>query len=137
MVDTERIAEVLGIQATTLRELSSKVDQGLPKKSLVRVVERLVVHKGDAAKLRGTVVPDATFKRRIKLSPQESERTERLARTIAHAEYVWDDRDAAREWLNLPHPLLDGKTPSEVALTDLGARRVEDILNRIFYGIPA
>lgn len=73
----------------------------------------------------------------MRLSPLESERTERVARIIAHAEYVWDDRDAAKEWLNLPHPLLDGKTPFQAALTDLGARRVEDILHRIFYGIPA
>ncbi|MBL8216797.1 MAG: DUF2384 domain-containing protein [Bryobacterales bacterium] len=137
MVEAERVADVLGIEAADIRELSRKVEQGLPKRSLVRVAERLAIHKTDIARLRAAVVPDATFKRRVRLSPQESERTERLARVIAHAEYVWDDRDAAKEWLNLAHPLLDGKTPYQAALTDLGARRVEDILHRIFYGIPA
>jgi putative toxin-antitoxin system antitoxin component (TIGR02293 family) len=137
MVDPARVAEVLGIQASDIRELARKVEQGLPKQALVRVAARLAVQKGDVAKLRRAVVPDATFKRRSQLNPQESERTERMARTIAHAECVWNDREAAREWLHLPHALLDGKTPSQAALTGLGARRVEDILQRLFHGIPA
>jgi len=137
MVDPARVAEVLGIQAPDLRALARHVEQGLPKHALVRFAERLAKHQGDVAKLRCVVVPDATFQRRIRLNLQESERTERLARTIAQAEYVWNNRDAAREWLHLPHPLLDGKAPYEAALTGLGARRVEDILYRILYGIPA
>ena len=84
-----------------------------------------------------TVVPEATFKRRVRLTVQESERTERLARVIAAAEYVWENRDEAHQWLNTPHPELDNKSPLRTALTDLGARRVEAVLDRIFYGLPA
>jgi putative toxin-antitoxin system antitoxin component (TIGR02293 family) len=83
------------------------------------------------------IVPEATFKRRTRLSPTESERTERLARVIAAAERAWDDREDAREWLTKPHPELGKRTPLESAMSELGARRVEDLLDRLFYGIPA
>ena len=66
----------------------------------------------------------------------ESERTERLARVLAQAEYVWDDRDQAREWMSKPHRELNDRTPLEVARTELGARRVEDLLEKLFYGLP-
>jgi len=32
--------------------------------------------------------------------------------------------------------MLDGKTPAEMALTDLGARQVEDILASLVFGLP-
>jgi uncharacterized protein (DUF2384 family) len=35
------------------------------------------------------------------------------------------------------HPLLDGRTPLDVAMTELGARRVEELLWKLFYGVPA
>jgi putative toxin-antitoxin system antitoxin component (TIGR02293 family) len=83
------------------------------------------------------VVPQATWKRRTKrLSVDESERTERLARVLAQAEYVWEDRHQAREWMSKPHRELDSKSPLEVARTELGARRVEDLLDKLFYGLP-
>jgi putative toxin-antitoxin system antitoxin component (TIGR02293 family) len=66
----------------------------------------------------------------------ESERTERLARVLAHAEYAWDDREQARDWMNKPHRELQDRSPLEVARTELGARRVEDLLDKLFYGLP-
>lgn len=131
------MAEILGVRAASISDLSHKVEQGLPKKALVRVAKRVFVKRGEAGKFLVKVVAPTTFKRRIRLSPQESERTERLARVIAAAEYVWDDRNDAREWLNTSHPELDDKTPLQAALTELGARRVETILDKILYGLPA
>jgi len=69
-----------------------------------------------------SVVPPATFKRRTRLSADESERTERLARIVALVEGLWDDEREARAFLNRPHPLLDGETPLTVARTEIGAR---------------
>ena len=83
------------------------------------------------------MVPQATWKRRTKrLSVDESERTERLARVLAHAEYVWDDREQAREWMSKPHRELGDRAPLDVARTELGARRVEALLDKLFYGLP-
>jgi uncharacterized protein (DUF2384 family) len=38
--------------------------------------------------------------------------------------------------MTTPHPLLEGRTPIDVAETDLGARRVEDILAALEYALP-
>jgi putative toxin-antitoxin system antitoxin component (TIGR02293 family) len=82
------------------------------------------------------VVPSATFKRRTKLSVDESQQTERLARIVALTEAIWQNEAEARAFLNRPHPLLDDETPLEVARTDLGARRVEGLLHDVEHGLP-
>ena len=137
MVDTTRVAEVLGVKARTLSDLADAVEKGLPKQALSRTAKRVFVERGTARKFLARVVPEATFKRRVRLTVQESERTERLARVIAAAEFVWDDRSQAHRWLTTPHAELDNRSPLDIALTDLGARQVEIVLDRIFYGLPA
>jgi putative toxin-antitoxin system antitoxin component (TIGR02293 family) len=56
---------------------------------------------------------------------------------MANAEYVWDDREDARRFLTTPHPALRHKTPIDAAMTELGARQVEELLGQIFHGLPA
>jgi putative toxin-antitoxin system antitoxin component (TIGR02293 family) len=137
MVEASRVAEVLGVKATTLGDLSRAVERGLPKTSLRRTVDRVFRERGAATRFLVRIVPEATFKRRVRLTPAESERTERLARVIAAAEYVWGDDEDAQQWLRTPNPEIDGQPPIQAAMTELGARRVEDVLDRIFYGLPA
>ncbi len=139
MIAPESIAEILGLSATirTVGQLESAVSAGLPKRSLERLSARLYDDRKVANAYKFKVVPQATWKRRVKkLSVDESERTERLARVLAHAEYVWDDRERAREWMSKPHRELNDRSPVEVARTELGARRVEDLLDNLFYGLP-
>lgn len=141
IVTAARVAKVLGLpRIHTLRELSERVSRGLPKSALNRV---LLSAAGDdpteRRRLLQRVIPLATYKRRrLCLKLEESERTERLARVIATAEYVWEgDKEGAHEFLTSPHPMLDGQRPIDAALTDLGAREVENILASLFYGIAA
>jgi len=139
MIEPQAIAEILGLGASikTVSQLESAVSAGLPKRSLEKLFARLYEDRRVANAYKFKVVPPATWKRRTKrLSVDESERTERLARVLAHAEYVWDDRAKAREWMNKPHRELNDRTPVEVARTELGARRVEDLLDKLFYGLP-
>jgi putative toxin-antitoxin system antitoxin component (TIGR02293 family) len=142
MIHPERIAEVmggvaiLGQEVRSFQDLESSVSGGLPKVALRRTLERVYLTAGDVRQAIYRVVPEATFKRRTRLSRAEGERTERLARVIAAAEYVWDDADDAREWLMKAHPELDGRTPLQAAETELGARRAEWVLDAIFYGLP-
>jgi putative toxin-antitoxin system antitoxin component (TIGR02293 family) len=139
VIEPQSIAEILGLSASirTVTELESAVSAGLPKRSLERLSARLYEDRRVASAYKFKVVPQATWKRRTKrLSVDESEKTERLARVLAHAEYVWDDREQAREWMNKPHRELHDRTPLEVARTELGARRVEDLLDKLFYGLP-
>ena len=143
MIRPESIADVmggttiLGRRIQSVRDLERIISLGLPKRALRHTAERITTSTGDARRVMFRVVPEATFKRRTRLSAAESERTERLARVIAAAEYAWNDREDAREWLTKPHPELGKRTPLETAMTELGARRVEDLLDRLFYGIPA
>lgn len=83
------------------------------------------------------IVPEATYKRRReRLSPSESVRTERMARVVAMAEYVWEDRDQARRFSTAPHAELGGRSPVDAAKTELGARQTEEVMARILYGLP-
>jgi putative toxin-antitoxin system antitoxin component (TIGR02293 family) len=139
MIAPQSIAEILGLGSSvrTVHELESAVSAGLPKRSLERLSARLYADPRTASAYKFKVVPQATWKRRIKrLSVAESERTERLARVLATAEYTWDDRDQAREWMSKPHRELHGQTPLGAASTELGARRVEALLDKLFFGLP-
>ena len=143
MIQPGRILHVMGGVAVmgrlvhSLSELEQAVASGLPKRTLRSVVDRMYPERAEATRALYRVVPEATYKRRTRLSPEESSRTERLARVIASAEYVWDSREDARAWLMKAHPELGGKTPLTAAATELGARQVEDLLDCLFYGVPA
>jgi putative toxin-antitoxin system antitoxin component (TIGR02293 family) len=128
---------VLGHRVRSIGDLERTISRGLPKRALRITVERIYASAGDARRVMFRVVPEATFKRRTRLSPAESERTERLARIIAAAEHAWNDQEDAKEWLTKPHPELGNRTPLDSAMTELGARQVEELLDRLFYGIPA
>lgn len=134
----ERVAEILGLKSKprSIGALATVVEHGLPKASLVRVVERTGVTGADRIKLMGRVVPAATFKRRTKLKLGESEKTERLARVVALAELLWDDESEAQRFLTTPHAELAGKRPIDAGLTELGARQVEEVVMRALYGLP-
>jgi len=139
MIATDQIAKVLGLPTSirSLGELAAAVAAGLPKAALRACVEHVSTTPTERRKLLYRVVPEATYKRRRgQLKPEESARTERLARVIATAEYVWNDAEDARRFLNTPHPELASATPIERALTELGARQVEELLWKIFYGLP-
>lgn len=143
MIEVKRIVavmggrSVLGKAVTSIEELEEMVGQGLPKAALRTTVRRVFLLPREANRCLYRIVPEATYKRRNgKLRVIESERTERLARVIAAAETVWDDQNDAREWLMKPHPELGDRAPIECALTELGARQVEAVLDRLEYGLP-
>src|SRR5580692_8883134 len=130
--------QILGRRVGSIAALNDAVLQGLPKAALRRIASRIFASKTEQRLLMNRIVPEATFKRRRdRLSAAESERTERIARVVANAEYVWDDREDARRFLTTPHPALRHKTPIDAAMTELGARQVEELLGQIFHGLPA
>jgi putative toxin-antitoxin system antitoxin component (TIGR02293 family) len=61
---------------------------------------------------------------------------ERLSGIHELAVYVWDSQDDALEFLNTPHLMLNGRTPLDVSATEAGARSVQELLLRIYFGIP-
>lgn len=140
MVEPRHIARVMGLRGKieSLDDLAAAVQAGLPKSSLATALAKVFRSSGEASSLMKRVVPPATFHRRGKLLKQdESEQTERLARVIATAQFVWDDDEEARLFLTTPNRTLRGSRPIDIALTELGARRVEQVLWSLFYGLPA
>ena len=140
MISAARIAAVMGLpgKVRSLGELSSAVRDGLPKSALKASLARVFPEGAEQTSMLYRVIPEATYKRRREhLKTDESERTERLARVIATAEYVWDDRAESMRFLTTPHARLEGQRPVEVALRELGARRVEELLWKLYYGLAA
>ncbi|MGA2144294.1 MAG: antitoxin Xre/MbcA/ParS toxin-binding domain-containing protein [Bryobacteraceae bacterium] len=129
---------VLGRPVASLLDLDNAVERGLPKSTLRNVAQRVYSDAAEQRAMMHRIVPEATYKRRReRLSPAESGRTERMARVVAMAEEVWQDRDEARRFLTTPHPEIGGKSPLDAALTELGARQAEEVMIRILYGLPA
>lgn len=144
MITPSRIADVmggspvLGRRLASIAALSEAVSKGLPKAALRQTAGRIFEDRAEQRQLMNRIVPEATFKRRReRLSAAESERTERMARVMASVEFVWGDRSDARRFMTTPHPALRGRAPLDAALTELGARQVEEILDKIFHGLPA
>lgn len=140
LVTPEKIASVMSLLPIphSFAELDDRVAHGLPKEALKASVDRVCASGEERKKLLYRVIPEATYKRRRgKLTAGESERAERLARIFATADYVWNLEDDARVFLGAPHPMLQGRTPLDVSMTELGARRVEELLWKLYYGIAA
>jgi putative toxin-antitoxin system antitoxin component (TIGR02293 family) len=141
MVQIERTSTLMGgtvvVKINSVGDLATWVSEGLPKAALRNIARHLFDSPAEANELMYRIVPEATYKRRTRLTPAESERTERLARVIASAEVTWGDEAAAKQWLLTPHPELNGKKPLDASMSELGARQVEELLDRIYYGLPA
>ncbi|WP_161787587.1 type II RES/Xre toxin-antitoxin system antitoxin [Pseudohaliea rubra] len=70
------------------------------------------------------------------LTTEESDKVVRFARLLVFATRLMDgDEEAARRWMNSKLPALGHKTPLEVAATEAGARRVEDVISGLSYGM--
>jgi len=83
-------------------------------------------------------IPERTLARRKregKLNSEESAKLVRLARVIERAEEVFEDFDAAIDWLKSTNTSLAGSTPLSLLDTDIGAESVMDTLGRIAHGI--
>ncbi len=140
LVTPEKIASVMALVPVphSFAELDDLVSKGLPKEALKASVDQVCKSREDRKRLLYRIVPEATYKRRRgTLSAEESGRAERLARIYATAQYVWSSEDGARLFLSAPHAMLQGRTPLDVSMTELGARRVEELLWRLYYGIAA
>ena len=83
------------------------------------------------------IISRATRQRRNRLNREESEVVLRVAAVMALAVYVWGEEEGAAQFLVHPHRMLGGAIPIETALSEVGARHVEDILWGLHYGLPA
>jgi putative toxin-antitoxin system antitoxin component (TIGR02293 family) len=134
----KRVQEMLGV-----RRLRSDQD-------LVRLVEeRLGIGVVEALRQSGLtddeiyslIVPRRTLAHRRArheaLSREESDRAVRIARIAALGEQVFGDPDRSWHWLRAAKRQFNGRSPLQLAVTEAGARLVEELLYRIDEGMAA
>ncbi|GBL55454.1 toxin-antitoxin system antitoxin component [Pseudomonas citronellolis] len=63
-----------------------------------------------------------------------SERLDRLASVAVLAEQVFEDKDAAAQWLERPNQALGGQTPLSLCDTEIGANQVRRVLHALEWG---
>ena len=122
-----------------MRELDDIVREGMPKTALDTFIRAIggPRYREYAIQLRNRIVPRATYSRADRFNLQVSETTERMARLYAMALAVFEDADAATRFLANSHPELGDRAPFEVALTEVGGREVEEVIERGLHGLPA
>ena len=128
--------QVLGRRVRSVSDLRETVEAGLPVRSLDVVARHVARNDRDTAELKYRVVPRTTLHRRTRLTADEGQRLERLARMTMLAEEVWEDADLAHEFLTSAQPQLGGERPVEMARSDLATREVEELLARLEWSLP-
>ena len=128
---------VLREKILTVADLERLVGKGLPFAALKYVIRHFPPRQKQ--RVQQIVVPRSTLQRREgegRLRPVESERLERVARLATLAEQVWESPEEAQRFLTSPHPQLENQIPLDLAATDLGTRRVENLLWKLEYSLP-
>jgi len=133
------VSEVLGIEASVSpMSLVRQIESGLPLSAFEKVADQVAP---DDQLFRSQIIPRATWTRRKKgeyLSPAESEIVARLAQVWESAIEVYREPETARRFLHQPHPMLEGRTPIDVAVANgAGASLVQAILGRLLVGSAA
>lgn len=138
IVDVLGGADALGNPVHNLTELDEVVAKGIPRTAFDALIDHLATGADEVTRvsLRYRIIPRATYQRSRRLNQQHSETAERLARIYAMARALWQDDRAAQRFLLLPHPELRGRSPLDAALTEIGGRQVEEIIERGMHGLP-
>ncbi len=130
-------AGLLGLAETQAAwPIEQAIARGLPRGALQNVARAISPDPAAATRLVHAVVPKSSLSRRGTLTPAQGEQTERLARLFAYAQRVFGDVDDARAFMHNPHPELQGRRPVDAALSELGGRAVERVLDALAYGLP-
>ena len=124
--------------ARRLIGMAFEANEGWSKARASQLFERVAATSPlPTGKLRAELIPDSSWKRAGKtLGPQASQTTARLGNILVVAERVWGNESDATEWLNSPHPELQGATPLSLLKTEAGGRAVEALLAALEFGFP-
>lgn len=114
------------------------IRRGLPSATVDALTR--VTHLSQSELATAVGIPERTLARRKRagrLTSEESSRLFRLARALARGEEVFEDLEAAVNWLKAPNAALGGTSPLSLLDTDIGAESVMDTLGRIEHGVFA
>jgi putative toxin-antitoxin system antitoxin component (TIGR02293 family) len=128
--------ETIGVEVHSESEMERLLREGLPVSVLTKFRENWGL---TIMELAGSLsIPKSTLmrmlERRNRMASTDSDRVYRLASILALAEEYIGDRNKAQRWLRQPNQALGDQTPLRTLDTEIGARRVEQLLGRIAYG---
>jgi putative toxin-antitoxin system antitoxin component (TIGR02293 family) len=130
-------ASLVGIRSQDPLEILKRVEKGLAFTALERFQTNTGLSTGELAD--AGVIALRTLHRRKeqgRLDPEESDRLMRLSRVFGKALGLFEgDVDAARQWLAAPQRALGGKKPMALIRTDVGAREIEALADRLEHGV--
>ena len=134
-----RYPTLTGLDTTEPTQLSDRVRSGLPFTTLDTLVDRSGLSRQDV--LGVLQIPARTLSRRRtegRFNADESDRLLRVARVWARVLDLFDgDVDGARTWLHAPQSIFDDATPLDFARTEIGARAVEALIDRMEHGVAS
>ena len=130
---------VLGRPVSEMRELDAVVREGLPESALKHVLDAVTAYDDGRGweEYWNKIAPQSRRGRKDRFSSQVSETIERLAHLYALSFLIFRDPIDTSRFMLEPHPELDDRRPVDVALTEVGGREVEDVIERGLYGLPA
>jgi putative toxin-antitoxin system antitoxin component (TIGR02293 family) len=132
-------AALVGLRSEDPIGIFKSVQKGLRYSAVERLQKNSGLATADLAE--ALVITPRTLTRRKeegRLEPEESDRVLRLARVLGKALELFEgDVPQAREWLSRPQRALGGQRPLALARTDLGAREVEALADRLEHGVLA
>ena len=129
---------VLQAKPRTTLDWVSVIRRGISSAAVDSLAKTIRVTQSELAVSLG--IPERTLARRKKegrLNSEESAKVVRLARVVERAKEVFEDLDAALDWLKAPNAALSRQTPLSLLDTDIGAESVTDTLGRIAHGVFA
>jgi putative toxin-antitoxin system antitoxin component (TIGR02293 family) len=128
---------LVGLRPQNPITIFKRVEKGLAFQAFVRLQRNTGLSAGELAD--AVAIKPRTLHRRKqqgRLDPEESDRLLRVSRIFGRALELFEgDAEAARQWLATPQGGLRGERPMVLARTDLGAREVEALVERLEHGV--
>jgi len=118
------------------KDLKLALRSGFPYATFEAVLAALDLNAADLARLVGVASRTLARRKTSKLlSPIESDRLYRVARITLRASEVVGSLAKARAWLHQENRALGGVSPISQLDTEIGERQVDELLDRLNYGI--
>jgi len=136
---SRNVQKILGPEVKSKKPSDSSlrafVLKGFPFSAFEAVQKEIDLPQNQLSDILG--IPARTIARRknSRLTAIESDRLYRVAWILAFTADVLGTIEKARAWLKTPNRGLGGEIPLVLLDTDIGARQVEDVLQRLKYGI--
>ncbi|MEQ3725052.1 antitoxin Xre/MbcA/ParS toxin-binding domain-containing protein [Alcanivorax sp.] len=131
------VEKIIGAENINHSSVIDVAKAGLPFRAIITLEKALKVSRREIS--QALQIELSSMNRREssgKLRAEESDRVLRLANIFDQAtELMEGNGDSAAQWMVTPREILDGEKPLMHSKTETGAKEVEDLINRIRYGV--